>query len=144
GTNCCNPGQKCCGFPSYICNCLACDCPISRRAYKTDIRYLTEDEERTLRDELVRFPLASYRYKTEEASDREHLGFIIDDVEPTAAADSAHDAVDLYGYATMSVAALKQQAREIEMLHREVETLRRELEARDAANVHAKHARNLR
>src|SRR5690348_2852262 len=60
-----------------------------------------------------------------------NVGFIIDDVEPSPAADSAHDRVDLYGYTTMVVAALKAQARQLEALKREVEQLRRDARGRD-------------
>jgi hypothetical protein len=104
-------------------------CPISRRSYKEDIRYLGEDERRRLHDELMRFPLATYRYRSSEASCRTHLGFIIEDVEPSPSVDAGHDVVDLYGYTTMAVAALQTQAREIEALHRELGALRAELES---------------
>jgi hypothetical protein len=76
-------------------------------------------------------PLATYEYRAApKAGPR--LGFIIDDVAAAApfavAADGRH--VDVYGYASMAVAALKAQAREIAALKREMEALRREVRAR--------------
>jgi hypothetical protein len=99
-------------------------CPISRRAYKEDIQYLDAAEQQRLHDELLKFRLATYRYKTGDASPATHLGFIIDDVGsgPAVAADGDH--VDLYGYASMAVAAVQTQAREIAQLRREIEGLK--------------------
>jgi hypothetical protein len=93
------------------------------------VRYLDDAERRHLRDELMDFKLATWRYKDAPA-DRRHLGFVIDDVEPSAAADRDH--VDLYGYASMAVAALQTQARQIDALEREVAALRAELDRRPA------------
>lgn len=99
-------------------------CPISRARYKEDIRYLSPDERSALADELQSIPLARYRYK--DAPEREHLGFIIEDIEPSPSVDSPRDRVDLYGYTSMAVAALQQQHEELAALRKQV----RELEAR--------------
>jgi hypothetical protein len=107
-------------------------CPISRREYKKNIAYLTEKDVRRLHDELMQFRLASYEYR-DVPEDRTHLGFIIDDVWPSPSVDGTGDHVDLYGYASMAVAALQMQAREIDTLKKEVEALRRELHANDRA-----------
>ena len=123
----CDPGSPC----NQLLLCATSDpthggqCPISRRRYKEDVRYLDARDLRRLRDELMRFPLATYRYKGDPS--RTHLGFVIEDVEPSPSVDGTRDMVDLYGYTTMAVAALKEQAREIRALKREVATLRREL-----------------
>ncbi len=77
---------------------------------------------------MMRFPLATYRYRSSEASCRTHLGFVIEDVEPSPSVDASHDFVDLYGYTTMAVAALQTQARQIEILERDLGALRSELE----------------
>lgn len=100
-------------------------CPKSRAKYKTDIEYLSNEERSKLADDVQSIPLVHYRYK--DGPEREHLGFIIEDVEPSPGVDSAHDRVDLYGYASMAVAALQEQHREIEALKREIATLRAEL-----------------
>jgi hypothetical protein len=106
----------------------ACQCaqPASRRDAKTDIAYVDPREQERLYRELLRFRLARYRYKAEQSSTAPHLGFLIDDVEPSpAVSDGRGDTVDLYGYASMAVAAIQTQAREIAALRHEVATLRR-------------------
>ena len=125
----CDPGTDC----NQLLVCATSDptyggrCPISRRDAKEDIRYLGAEEARRLHDELMKFRLATFRYK-EAAAARTQLGFVIDDVAPSPSIDPARDMVDLYGYTSMAVAALQTQAREIEALEREVRALRRELE----------------
>src|SRR5204862_287739 len=77
-------------------------CPISQRKFKKDITYLSLDDRQRLNDELMSFPLATYRYKTEGESERPHLGFIIDDVAPSNAVAPNGERVDMYGYTTMT------------------------------------------
>lgn len=100
-------------------------CPISRRAFKQDVRYLTPAERDRVRDELLGFRLATYRYRG--APERQHLGFVIEDQEPSPAIDAARDQVDLYGYTSMVVATLQAQAEELAALRREVAALRARL-----------------
>lgn len=104
--------------------------PMSRRQAKTDIRYLDAGDVDALHEALLAFPLARYRYKQDGAEGPQHLGLIIDDVEPSplVAPDGEH--VDLYAYASMAVAALQAQAAQIEDLKREVRQLRDELQVR--------------
>jgi hypothetical protein len=105
-------------------------CPISSARFKRDIEYLGDADLRRLHAELRRFRLASYRYRALGPEDRRHLGFIIEDVGRSAAVDAQRDRVDLYGYASMTVAALQVQAKQIESLQAEVSALRRELGGR--------------
>jgi hypothetical protein len=100
-------------------------CPVSRAKYKTDIEYLSAEARAKLAEDVQSIPLVRYRYK--DGPEREHLGFIIEDVEPSPGVDSQHDQVDLYGYTSMAVAALQEQHREIEALKREIKELRGEL-----------------
>jgi hypothetical protein len=147
GTRCSPSGATC--DPGSDCNellvCTASDpthggqCPISRRAFKDDVRYLDDADRRRLHDELMRFDLATWRYKGEEG-DHRRLGFMIDDVEPTAAAERDH--VDLYGYASMAVAALQTQARQIDALRREVAALREALNARPPRTAQSRSQRS--
>lgn len=102
-------------------------CPISSARFKRDIEYLDEADLRRLHAELRRFRLASYRYRRAGPAGPTHLGFIVEDVGSSAAVDAEHDRVDLYGYASMAVAALQVQAKEIDSLRAEVSALRREL-----------------
>jgi hypothetical protein len=55
---------------------------------------------------------------------------MIDDVAPSAAVAADRDHVDLHGYASMAVAAIQAQARELEALRAEVARLRARLDAR--------------
>lgn len=134
GTPCAPPGTRCdLRSCEALLVCTRNDpthggrCPISRRAYKDDIKYLGDAELQRLYDELLKFRLATYRYKAPEASSQTHLGFIIDDVGPGPAVASDGDHVDLYGYASMAVAAVQTQARQIAQLQQEVETLKAQL-----------------
>ena len=126
GANICKKGQTCCSgvpFPSPTCiDGMAC--PISQRQHKKDISYLSETDRQRLNDELMGFRLATYRYKSEDKADREHLGFIIDDVAPSAAVLQSGERVDMYGYQTMAVAALQTQATEMAKLRRELDELK--------------------
>jgi hypothetical protein len=96
-------------------------CPISRRVYKTDIEYLDAAGLKRYADELDRLRLATYKYK---GGGPTHLGFIIEDVEPSVSVDSPRDMVDLYGYTSMAVAALKLQAQKIAALESELGQLK--------------------
>jgi hypothetical protein len=126
GTSVCKKGQTCCeGMPFPQPTCIdGMQCPISQRQHKKDIAYLSETDRQRLNDELMSFRLATYRYKSEGAADREHLGFIIDDVAPSAAVLQSGERVDMYGYQTMAVAALQTQAIEMAKVRRELDELR--------------------
>jgi hypothetical protein len=125
----CDPGQSCNALLVCSANQLDLMCPISRRAAKEGIEYLDDAAARRIHDQLMHYPLATWRYRTAPAG-RGHLGFIIDDVgrSPAVAGDDEH--VDLYGYTSTAVAALQVQAKEIDALRAEVAALRRELARR--------------
>jgi hypothetical protein len=93
-------------------------CPISRASFKQDIEYVSDAERASLARDLLETPLATFRYRG--SNGRRQLGFIIEDIEPSPAVDAPRDRVDLYGYTTMTVAALQQQAFEIERLRAEL------------------------
>jgi hypothetical protein len=86
---------------------------------------LSAEERSKLADDVQSIPLVRYRYK--DGPERQRLGFIIEDVEPSPSVDSQHDRVDLYGYTSMAIAALQEQRREIDGLKAEVRQLRTEL-----------------
>lgn len=96
-------------------------CPISRARYKEHIAYLNDRELLEYRDQLLRMPLASYQYK-HAAGAGPQLGFIIEDIEPSVAVSG--DRVNLYGYLSMAVAAIKVQQSQIASLQREIDQLR--------------------
>ena len=133
----CGPvGQTC--DPSDACNRrLLCSredptlqpggCPISLAAWKKDIRYLDEGERQRQHDAVVRMPLATWRYLTEGADAPARLGFLIDDIGAAPCVHPSGQRVDLYGYTSMTVAAVQVQALEIEALRAELAALRREV-----------------
>jgi hypothetical protein len=124
----CDPGASCNALLVCSANRLDLQCPISRRALKEDITYVDPAAAARLHDELMRLPVATWRDRG-DASGARRLGFVIEDVAPSAAvaADGTH--VDLYGYVSMAVAALQVQARELSGLRAEVASLRRALAA---------------
>lgn len=136
---CTEPSALCCEADSRctfdMCNDgLICSteapraCPISRRRYKHDIEYLGQSGLEQLHHELLAIKLANFRYNSESSATQPHLGFIIEDVEPSQCVDSARDRVDLYGYLSMAVGAIQVQARQIEALRKEIDALRDELD----------------
>ena len=88
-------------------------CPISRARYKQDIRYLSPAELSAIAGRLLDTPLAEWRYRA-DLSDTTQLGFIIEDVGPSPSVSGDH--VNLYGYASMAVAALKVQSEQLRAL----------------------------
>ena len=132
----CDPGDSC----NQDVLCATTDpttgpggCPISKRESKDAIRYLTPEDRKRVRDELVAFPLATWEYRAPRADGKRHFGFIIDDVAPSPSIAPNGSVVDLYGYTSMAVAAVQQQAVEIDELKREIAELRKELEGSRAA-----------
>lgn len=132
GNPCAVEGQEC--DPQSPCNellvCASKDpkqhaggCPISRAKFKEEIEPVTSGELRRYHDELLALPLATYRYR-EAVDSRRHLGFIIDGNESLICVQPERDRVDVYGYASMAVAALKVQAEQISELRREVAALK--------------------
>jgi hypothetical protein len=130
GSACDTEGKTCDGVAScgatYVCS--ASDpklrpggCPISRARFKRDIAYLDQRALRSYHEQLMRMPLASYEYKQAQGAGPQ-LGFIIEDVEPSVAVSGDH--VNMYGYLSMAVAAIKVQEQKIEALEREVRRLR--------------------
>ena len=105
-------------------------CPISRRRFKLDVRYLEHADLARYRDDLLSIRLATYRYRLDP--DKERLGFMIDDQEDSSAVDARRDMVDLYGYTSMAVAAIQLQAQEIEALKEEVAKLKKRLRSEKA------------
>lgn len=96
-------------------------CPISRARYKQDIQYVGAEQRAQIAEELLSMPLASWQY-VHDPRGTPHLGFIIDDVEPSPGARGDH--VDLYGYLSMAVATLQSQAEQMRVLEREVLQMR--------------------
>jgi hypothetical protein len=103
-------------------------CPISSRELKNDIRYLDAKGLLRVASKLENIRLATYTYKSDPAA-RERLGFIIEDDPSSPAVGDSRSAVDLYGYTSMVVAAMKVQAQKLEKQDAEIKALRLELDA---------------
>lgn len=109
-------------------------CPISRKKYKKDIDYLTEEDREKLRENVLQLRLARYHYITESAKQKRHLGFIIEDLPdytqlPAVTPDGK--SVDLYGYISMAISAVQTQAKEIAALKAEVRALQSRIPAKN-------------
>ena len=98
-------------------------CPISRRSRKTDIHYLDANDAAQLQAELLATQLATYKYRDAGPQAPQQLGFIIDDQPDSPAVDARRDMVDLYGYLSMSVAALQVQQRQLREQAKRIEQL---------------------
>jgi len=142
GSQCC-PGEDFCCLVASTLSFFTCEepdagsCPpscaptcISRRDAKRDIQYLDEAQLQTAEDQVLRIPLARFNYKWDAPTEHRRLGFIIEDVAPSpGVVDEARGVVDLYGYTSLAVAALQEQAKEIERLRHQVDALQRRLDA---------------
>ncbi|MBI3185151.1 MAG: hypothetical protein HYZ28_23695 [Myxococcales bacterium] len=110
-------------------------CPISRARFKEDIELVTKAELLRYHDELMGLPLATYRYK-EGLGQNRHLGFIIDGNESLICVRPERDQVDVYGYTSMAVAALKVQAAQLAELREELASLKASLPREPARKAH--------
>jgi hypothetical protein len=133
GGPCSDEGGEC--DPIDVCNkvlvCATSDpttapegCPKSRKETKTDIEYLDVDGLKKIYKELMAVRLAKWRYKNELPAPKPRLGFIIEDVEPSVAANSSRGQVDLYSFVSMAVAAVQHQDKELAALKKEVAELK--------------------
>jgi hypothetical protein len=85
---------------------------------------VSESEARALASEVQRIRLATSAYSDPAPAGGRHLGFILEDNAVPFGADAEHKQVDLYGYTSTLVAAIRQRAKQIETLEREVQLLR--------------------
>jgi hypothetical protein len=132
----CDPGQGC----GVLLVCADRDprmqpggCPISRRAFKTDLRYLDAGDLDRLEAQVRALRLATYRYR--DAPERQRLGFVIDDAPGSPAVDEGRDMIDLYAYTSMVVGALQRQLARQEAQQQELERLRAEVRLRCPAHA---------
>jgi hypothetical protein len=130
GQPCAEPGTQC--DPINDCNsyyiCTTVDpqgtefgCPISRAQFKSNIEYVMPEERAALAREILGFRLATWQYTATPGV--EHLGFIIEDHEPSAAIRSERDQVNSYAYSTMILAAVQEQQLQIQGLQEQIRQL---------------------
>jgi hypothetical protein len=123
----CDPGTVCGVMLKCATGRLDKNCPISSAAFKKDINYLGAEDLEKLASTAQHIKLATYYYKDQKPEEQKHLGFIIQDDPNSPAVYTSRDKVDLYGYASMAVAALQVQNKQIAKLERELGELRAEL-----------------
>ncbi|MCB9672402.1 MAG: hypothetical protein H6734_23200 [Alphaproteobacteria bacterium] len=99
-------------------------CPISKKAVKRDIAYLDGADLKAAADQALAMKLARWQYTWDEPGARPHLGFLIDDAPTSAAVRADGERVDLYGYTSLTLAAIQVQQAQIEALRAEVAALR--------------------
>lgn len=141
GTSCAREGLDC----LYGCNspdgAVACrggvwqrgrfeDCPISTRAAKRDVVYLSPAEVDALAAQVRATRLATYEYTIPSMAGRRRLGFILEDQPASFAADPERSQVDLYGFASLLAATVQSQDRELRALRARVDDLERRRAAR--------------
>jgi hypothetical protein len=78
--------------------------------------------------ELMALPLATWKYR--QGDSRQHLGFRIDGHEQLICVQPDRNLIDLSGYASMAVAALKVQQAQIDALTTQVKALEAQLKGR--------------
>lgn len=97
-------------------------CPISRQESKVDIHYLDATELARKHEEVLGLSIAQYTYKNDPKAEP-RLGFIIEDVEPSAFVEEARNRVDLYAYTSAVIAAMQVQEARIRELEAQVRKL---------------------
>lgn len=102
-------------------------CPISRVRHKRDVRYLNAEDQARLAAEVRQMKLSTWNYTWDAPERAPRLGFLIDDQPRSAAVTADGEHVDLYGYTSLTVAALQVQAAQIEALQEELRALRAEV-----------------
>jgi len=115
---CCPTGDEC--------GCQEGACPISSPERKFDIRLLDDAELAVLGQALLDTRLSTWRYEHDPMALR--LGFLIDADAPPYSVAPGGETVDLYGYISLAVAALKSQRLQLTRLKGEVDDLRLRLE----------------
>lgn len=107
----------------------ATDCPSSRASTKRDITYLDGSALEARAQEALSMKLATWAYKEEVPGARPHMGFVIDDAPHSAAVRDGGDRVDLYGYTSLTLAAVQVQQQQIEAMRAEIAALQEALAA---------------
>jgi hypothetical protein len=128
GSICESSGQSC--DPQDDCNVLyvcatedpGINCPVSQGKHKTNITSLTTGDRQKLSNQINGIEILEWQYLW--ATDAPpQLGFIIDPSQPSPAVRPNGEQVDLYGYTSMLVVTVQEQAKEIKSLEARLEAL---------------------
>lgn len=117
-----NTSRKCSGG-AWVAASSPGGCPISTREAKKDIDYLEPAERAAVAEQARALKLATWRYKDPARSDRERLGYILEDAPMSPSSDMGRKEVDLYAYTSMVLALAQQQDQEIKELRAKVAEL---------------------
>jgi hypothetical protein len=102
-------------------------CPISRAKHKHDISYLDNPGLEAAAQQAFDMKLATWAYNWDAPTAPAHLGFIIDDAPNGAAVAQDGEHVDLYGYTSITLAAVQVQQRKIVQQQAQIDALQAEL-----------------
>ncbi|MCK5796194.1 MAG: hypothetical protein KAI47_03370 [Deltaproteobacteria bacterium] len=105
-------------------------CPMSTRRVKKEIHYLDKQAIDRMAQKARSFRLATYRYRDPALRGKRHLGYILEDSPKALSSNLPKGQVDLYSYASMTLALAQHQAREIADLKKKVAALRAHLRRR--------------
>lgn len=106
----------------------ATNCPISQAKHKRNIEYLGDAKLQELAEQALSIRIAEWNYNWDKEQYPPRLGFIIDDNPNIPAVHANRQQVDLYGYTTMTLALLQQQAKTINHLEDKVKQLEQQLQ----------------
>ena len=123
GEDFCDPVDECNALLQCTDEDPAIDCPSSRAEHKKNIEYLSESDRNDLEKKLLELPIAQWNYNWDKPEVAPRTGFIIDGNGGLPAVRPNGEQVDLYGYTTMAIILLQQQAKTIEALERKIEAL---------------------
>lgn len=84
-------------------------CPISLRAAKRDVHYLSVQERAEMARRAREVRLATWSYTWDTPDRKARLGFVIDDDPAGFQVDADGRHVDLYGYTSLALAATQDQ-----------------------------------
>jgi hypothetical protein len=111
----------------------ATECPVSEAKHKRDIVYIDSQRATQIQAKLQQIKIAEWNYNWDSTQRDPRLGFIIDDSPNLPAIHENGRQVDLYGYTSMVVVAIQNQARQIEVLEAKIKKMEEKLADKEAS-----------
>jgi hypothetical protein len=111
-------------------------CPRSAARFKHQIHRLDAAGRAQAAAAALAVPLSTWRYTDQDPASPAHLGFIIEDIAPAGdhhpAVRPGGERVDLYGYTSLTLAAVQEQQAQLEALRAHNAALEARLDALEA------------
>jgi hypothetical protein len=111
-------------------------CPRSAARFKHQIHRLDPAARAQAAAAALAVPLSTWRYTDQDPASPAHLGFIIEDLAPAGghhpAVRPGGERVDLYGYTSLTLAAVQEQQAQLEALRAQNAALEERLDALEA------------